>query len=75
MSKVASGPAHWQLLYEAALCETDRCRLPQQIAAARSAILSVIQAERLSLEELRAAQGALGHLDRLAEMLVAGQVA
>jgi hypothetical protein len=62
-------------LYQAALSETDRSRLPAQIAAARAAILNLEEVVEPSPNERPAREDALRDLERLAEMSVAGEVA
>jgi hypothetical protein len=66
---------NWRFLYEAALSETDRSRLPARIAEVRAAILNLEEAAELSPSELRAREDALRDLERLAEIVVAGEVA
>lgn len=67
----------WRLLYELALSETDRCELPHRVSAARGAILRRVETrgDNPSPSELRAMENALKDLQRLAEMMVAGEVA
>ncbi len=40
---IPSNPSNWRSLYDAALSETDRCKLPDGICAARSAILKSVE--------------------------------
>jgi hypothetical protein len=66
---------NWRFLYEVALSETDRSRLPARIAAARAAILNLEEVVEPSPNERQAREDALRGLERLAEMSVAGEVA
>jgi hypothetical protein len=66
---------NWRFLYEVALSETDQSRLPARIAVARAAILNLEEAAEPSANERRAREDALRDLERLAEIIVAGEVA
>jgi hypothetical protein len=69
----ADSNSDWKSLYEAAVCETDRSKLAERVATARSAILSHIE-ESLrnpAVGEHCAMDAALRNLRRLAKSLQA----
>jgi hypothetical protein len=63
----------WEPLYEAALLETDRSKLPERISVARNAILDRIEQtlRNPSPAEHRVMNDALRNLRRLAEIMAA----
>jgi hypothetical protein len=65
----------WRFLYEAALCDTDRSRLPARIAAVHAAILDLEETVEPSPNERQAREDALRDLEKLAKIIVAGEVA
>src|SRR5713101_8283429 len=67
----ADSNSDWKSLYDAAVCETDRSKLAERVATARSAILSHSE-ESLrnpAIGEHRAMDSALRNLRRLAKSL------
>jgi len=67
----ADSNSDWKSLYEAAVCETDRSKLAERVATARSAILNHIEESVRNpvVGEHCAMDAALRNLRRLAKSL------
>ncbi len=65
----ADGSSDWEALYEAAIMEFDRAKLPQRITDAQNAITDRIESGKADASEnqaMRDAMNALGDLRRMA---------